>query len=341
MNLSPALLSVLDDPDERGHLRLAASSFDEPLFLCSRTKTFRIRQINQSNTLLIVEKSTTVKGNDPAVRISKLPGTMLESVLTDNSTADISFLPEYDCASHAAKASKGTAYTWQDVKARVPVSDRDLEVAKKVQLGVEALPTDGNAWRLSSAGIERFLPLILEALHIARLSPNKLRVSDVVEALKDDNDSSDECEPKVIAAVLRRFSDSYNEPYNLDMAEISRWFGLRVLSEQVETVKVSEFLTAWADALPPVLDAACDLACLAGEFVQPTTTTIRYLPSSGLPSEPSARFRRLFAVKSTWELDDILPYVKDIEKDKIKINSLLMKHTRRRVVKGKTYIDKR
>ncbi|KAK9240209.1 sister chromatid cohesion protein Dcc1 [Lipomyces kononenkoae] len=338
--LQPALLELLESPKEAAHLRLKSAGPDTPAFLCGYSRTFQLRQISQSNTLLLlssdessIENSDTVPDEitpDPLCA-TKLPGGYLESVpLTP--LIDFSFVPYY----HGAEvADNVTTLTRSDVSSRVPVSEYEFESAWVESIGAEI---DGCAYRLSDDLVVRVLPILMAAIQAEGLDYAKLFVSEVFDAVRADED-----EPvAVIEAILRRFSKSRNEPYCLDTAQLTQWFGIKVLSEHAfQEVDLEDFMEKWEQSLPLVLDLTCYLSMLTGQYVQPTAKTIRYLPRTRLPRDPARRFEQLFAAKSSWLHEDILPFLNDIETDKVKSNTLIMKYAKKKVVKGKTYIGKR
>jgi len=70
----------------------------------------------------------------------------------------------------------------------------------------------------------------------------------------------------------------------------------------------------WQSELPGLGDSyQVDLAMLRGVAVDTSTAEgerfWKYLPVESLPSEPSAGFEVLFALKEKWLLEDLKPYL--------------------------------
>jgi hypothetical protein len=75
---------------------------------------------------------------------------------------------------------------------------------------------------------------------------------------------------------------------------------------------------------PAVLDDATQ-----GDKHENGSGYLKYFPESKLPSEPKARFRRLFAEMEQWTLDELLPYVARVtEEGDLTQSEVLLKYTR-------------
>ncbi|KAK9387058.1 sister chromatid cohesion protein Dcc1 [Lipomyces mesembrius] len=348
IQLEPGMLELLESPKEAAHLRLKSAGPDAPAFLCGYSRTFQLRQISQSNTLLLLSSASSSSSSSETtdtvpdevtsnpLYATKLSGGYLECI-PSTVQIDLSFVPYYHGAElkEAAGSDPDLTLSKLDVTARVPVSEFEFQSAWIAAMGVEI---DGYVYRLSHDLVLRIVPILMAAIQADGMDFGTLWLSEVFEAVRKDED-----EPAaVIEAILMRFSTSRSEPYCLDTAQLTRWLGIEMLSEHAfREIKLEDFMEKWELSLPPVLDLTCDLSMLIGLYVQPTPKTIKYLPSSRLPVDPASRFERLFASKSSWLLEEILPFLNDIEKDKVKINALLMKFAKKKVVKGKTYIGKR
>ncbi|KAK9241555.1 sister chromatid cohesion protein Dcc1 [Lipomyces tetrasporus] len=347
IQLPPDILELLDSPEEAAHLQLKSATPDSPAFLCAYSRTFQLRQISQSNTLLLLSSGSSPETTDTVpdeilpdpVHATKLPAGYLECI-PSTPQIDLSFVPYYHGADLTEAAAAGGSdadltLSRLDVIARVPVSELEFQSAWIAAMGVEI---DGCAYRIGQDLVLRILPILVAAMQADGMDFGALWLNDVFEAVRDDED-----EPRaVIEAILRRFCTSPSEPYCLDRAQLTRWIGIKMLSEHaVREVKLEDFMDKWEFSLPPALDMTCELSMLTGQYVQPTTKTIKFLPSARLPVDPARRFERLFAAKSSWAQEDILPFVTDIESDKAKINTLFMKFAKKKVIKGKTYIGKR
>ncbi|KAK9432793.1 sister chromatid cohesion protein Dcc1 [Lipomyces doorenjongii] len=346
IQLEPGIVELLESPKEAAHLQLKSAGPDAPAFLCGYSRTFQLRQISQSNTLLLLSSASSSSSEttdtvpdevtlDP-LYATKLPGGYLECI-PSRIQIDLSFVPYYHGAElkEAAGSDADLALSKLDVAARVPVSEFELQSAWIAAMGVEI---DGYVYRISHDLVLRIVPILMAAIQAEGMDFGTLWLSEVFEAVRKDED-----EPAaVIEAILMRFSTSRSEPYCLDTAQLAQWLGIKMLSEHAfREIKLEDFMEKWELSLPQVLDLTCDLSMLTGQYVQPTPKTIKYLPSSRLPVDPASRFERLFASKSSWLLEEILPFLNDIEKEKVKINALLMKFAKKKVVKGKTYIGKR
>ncbi|KAK7203128.1 sister chromatid cohesion protein Dcc1 [Myxozyma melibiosi] len=361
LQLTPDIQQLLDSPDETSHLTIKSAGPTSPIFLCSYSKTFRIRQISQSNTILMVSASRSknytddqdtqmddiaeqdgeeeVEAEAPVGYLSQLPGSILECT-SSSPQVDLSFVPLYNGAdalsTTSSSSSSSTSLHLNEIKSQIPVSDYEFANEWAAALGVE-LP-HGGAFRLSRDFVQQFLPVFVAAVSADRLDLERLEVARVFEAVKEEDEPV-----AVVEALLRRFSRTREEPYCVDREGIARWFGIQTLSDHAyKETKLGDFLSTWHASLPQPLDyPPCSLSLLTGHYVQPTPKTIRYLPCDRLPLEPAARFERLFAAKGAWAVEEIMPFVEGIERDKARVNALFMKFARKKSVAGKTVITKR
>ncbi|KAK9469739.1 sister chromatid cohesion protein Dcc1 [Lipomyces arxii] len=345
IELTPDLMAVLQSPENAGHLQLKSAGKDAPTYLCAYDKTFQLRQISQSNTLLMLspnlsdasDASTADLMNtdtlENRVYATTIAGGYIECI-PSTPRIDLSFLPYYH-GEGVSSEETGLQLTKEDVIARVPTSVYEFESAWIEALCVEI---DGHAYRLGSGLVLRVVPVVMTAIQAERLDFKHLMLHEVMKALGDDEEPV-----QVIEAILIRFSTTRSQPFCLDSAQLTKYFGIKMLAEHAfqQPIQTDTFMTMWMESLPVVLPLSCELDCLAGQFVQPTPNTIKYLPSAWLPTDPAARFERLFAAKSTWLVDDIVPFILPIEPDRARINTLFMKFAKKKTMKGKAYVTKR
>ncbi|KAK9476582.1 sister chromatid cohesion protein Dcc1 [Lipomyces japonicus] len=343
IHISPEILELLESDIEKDHLQLKSAGPDEPTFLCSYSKTFQVRQISQSNTLLLLSPR-----NDSSLVATTLPGGYLELVDTSSSSSsskpslDFSCIPFYHdrylLQASSMQSLESRQLSLSQFQSRSPVSPVEFRQAWVENLGVEI---DGFAYRLSHQLVSQLIPIVFAAVQADELDLDNLFLNDVVRSVHQVDDD----EPvQVIETILSRFSHlPAQEPYRFDRDQLTKWLGITVLADMAafDDVKLADFMTAWGASLPTFLDTSCNLALLTGQYVQLEPELIRFLPSSRLPDDPATRFERLFAIKSSWHVDEIIPFLTEITQDRAKINTLFMKFAKKKIIKGKTYYGKR
>ncbi|KAK9448670.1 sister chromatid cohesion protein Dcc1 [Limtongia smithiae] len=342
VQLPPDLLALLTDSSSPPPpLVLRSQSLQTPTYLCARDTVFQLREVSQSNALLLL---TPDPAADDEVRATPLHGGYIE-LIPHTPNIDLSFVPYYH-GPHSICITPMISLSLAAVAARVPSSRTAFSRAWTQACGVEI---DGVTYRLHDQDVvAKLLPMMLTAVQASGLDPCALEASAVAKAVRGDDEPDENDEPDcVVEAILRRFSTTPSAPYKLDTAALARWFGLTVLAEHADhSTDTAAFTNLWIRALPPLLldsfpDSTPPLSLLAGECVQPTPNTVVYLPSRTLPIEPAARLKRLFSVRTTWPSEELAEFMRDIEPVPSRVDALFTKHARRKVVKGKAFISRR
>ncbi|KAK9457413.1 sister chromatid cohesion protein Dcc1 [Dipodascopsis uninucleata] len=339
IQLTPEVQDILKSEDERRHLKIKSAGPNSPVYLCSFSKTFQIKEVNQSNTLLLLSSEGAgdirKSGEYGELRIltaQKLSGGYLEC-LPVQSTCDLSFVPLYHGSEVGIPMENNVDI--EGFQTNIPLSTNEYEKAWVdwlcVQLGRQV-------FRLSSSVVRQVLLNIVTAIQIEGLNFRSLELKRVYEAVHQDQE-----EPtSVLETVLRKFSVHDSEPYCLDEDRICQWFGQKALIEHAsKEIKLASFMEIWHSSLPVSLDFRCELSQLVGQFVQITPDTIQHLSRERLPKDPRTRFEILFKTKSMWLEEEIIPFIDDIEGNRAKINNLFLKFAKRKVVKGVVYISRR
>ncbi|KAK9474199.1 sister chromatid cohesion protein Dcc1 [Dipodascopsis tothii] len=316
---------------------LKATDAESPVYLCSKTRTYQLLQLSQSNSLFLVTPehapdAMDIEGQAPSrFHATPVKTGYLECIPADPKP-DLSYVPRY--AGSEDLATVESELTYQELHSRTPVSETGLASAWRQAGGVEI---DGRIYVLADDLVARLLIAIVDGTRAERLEWAALTAANTFGAVADEGEPQ-----SVVTAVLRRFSDSPEEPYALNIPTIIKWFGERVLEEHgYSALRLADFDQLWAEALPTSLDEGRSLDLLKGRYVHPTPSSILYFPPSRLPTAPAARFDRLFDVKASWDTEDITPFLTDIEPNVDRINVLFMKHTKKKTVGKRTVVSRR
>lgn len=134
--------------------------------------------------------------------------------------------------------------------------------------------------------------------------------------------------------------------YELSGDNIVSWFGLHVLKSKEGTeLATDEFIDLWTKSIPVSLSdltqQPLDLSALVGNFVKVSPTRILYFTKTQLSDNPKTRFSQLLAVKSQWELAEIIPFLEDIRNKSVKMESFIMKYAKKKTVGKRVYVSAR
>ncbi|KAJ4459848.1 putative Sister chromatid cohesion protein DCC1 [Paratrimastix pyriformis] len=123
-------------------------------------------------------------------------------------------------------------------------------------------------------------------------------------------------------------AEECGDTYSLPPASVAAFRAEQIL-QQSSRMMLDEFMTVWAQCLPPGVEAAPTI--LKGIAVVDglgAASFVRYLPASRLPLEPGARFAKLFTTREKWTHDEIDPYLQDLLPWEHDLNALLGRYTR-------------
>lgn len=347
LQLTPELQSALESKDGEAApgLTFKAPQTEAGLVVCTGDKTFKLRKMNQTNTVLTVK--THVRDSEDDVDMSEggssrpliAFGSVPYFLEATEISGDIRFeqVPRY-LGSGRIEVNDGMGKgSVAALKQRSAISDKEFYVSWYQNAGVEI---DGVACIISPNVLKTLLGEMLTAVVADGLDFKQLQLHSVYKALTSD----EEGEPvDVVEALLRRFCTIDGDYYCIDEQEVVNWLGIQTLREQAFTSPISmdSFMKQWRESIPISSDWNLDLAKLTGSYVCPNPSTIRYLTLDLLSNNPKQRFSQLFTFKTTWDLDEMVPFIDDLRSKTVKLESFVMKYARKKTGNGKITISPR
>lgn len=323
LELSPHLLKAVEN---RSNLQIKSSHENGEVMLCTESRTFRLRQINQSNTLLLFNSSQDYRTKIPTLTTFGSAANFLEAIEIAGSL-DLSTIPIYKGDGEISKKETSVSTTVESLRSQSPASDREFEALWVQNLGVEV---NGVACLIDNELVMNILSdLLLTAVS------TKMPLDNVDRDLILNNISIDENGP-IVEQVFRRFTtlgdDQTALTYMFDVKTISKWFGLHILRKKAKSINLNiiDFLDQWKQSIPVNLGAELNVEDLVGYYVVPQPDTIRYFTADILSEKPKIRFQQLFSIKSTWEFDEIVPFIEGIRNKSVKMESFIMKFARKK-----------
>ncbi|KAE9592161.1 putative sister chromatid cohesion protein Dcc1 [Lupinus albus] len=320
---------------------------DEDAVLCTPSKTYAMKFVGTSNSVLLVPPENQSKlyqnlqesdgnhDNEKVVApvIEVVPGYMelvevaprldkLKSLLLENPYK----LEEYDAGDFEEnEESRSGLYNWNDLIDNIQASDEELRSGLQSLSAVEI----NGYWRLVH---ESYMNMILEMLlrnSVLNDWPlDALNEDEVVNMLETDGF------PGVLARhCLHVYGVKVDDSMHscilkLDKRRVCIHFAIEILRGGKR--KLESFIDEWKQKTPDGMEPTFDL--LEGEVLTEKLgieTWVSAFSVSSLPSTPAERFSILFRERPKWEWKDLQPYIRDLKVPGLSAESLLLKYTRR------------
>ncbi|SCU97936.1 LAFA_0G14334g1_1 [Lachancea sp. 'fantastica'] len=344
--LNDELLAALE---ANGRLKFKAPNVDGSVVLCSTDKTWLLKQKNHSNTALIMkefvpediaEKSIQLPAGVEEPSVNHLAYTKQSSELEARlvkGEIDISMLPIYTGDVKSFKEflqqSEGHQLTVEELENNSPCSKQEFSVKWPILGGCAV---EGIACLLSQEFISKVLHILLMSCMAETLDFEALDVSKVFAAVNKDMGEGEEFNPfslEVVRTVIGKFSKVDEQgKFTLQVKAVSQWYGIEALRKFASRTIIpqEEFMIKWKALFPPYFKCDLDFAALRGYFYRPLGTNIQYFSKQSLPDDPKGRFAYLFKLQSTWDLNEMIPYIEQLNTTGVKIDNFVMKYARRK-----------
>ncbi|KIM75108.1 hypothetical protein PILCRDRAFT_688558 [Piloderma croceum F 1598] len=325
----------------------------EEAVLCTSNKTYAIRSVVLSNTVLVVTRSPGGNEEDtdtivirdqvkevlelvPSVpRLHKL-GVLLRGMGYDEGQDEEGMDVDDDILDgDDDRPPKRRKLTYPDAQREIQASEAELSTALKSQ---HILILNGALRPITPSYLTTVLELVLTTL-ISHGLPHTsaVPVKDVVDALAEEYEVKKEVGRQVLewfGEIVGGVGDREKERWEMDVEGVVREVGLGILrNHKDDPIAEDEFLTQWKKAVGDTFESAVSLPLLSGNYLStsfPDThpKTLTYFPSSSLPLDPPSRFSDLFLTRPKWLAADIAPFLADCAVDKKERDKLLLKYAR-------------
>ncbi|THH32287.1 hypothetical protein EUX98_g1901 [Antrodiella citrinella] len=322
--------------------------------LCTTNKTYAIRSIVLSNSVLVVTRpddaSTVGSGweqEDVVIRdtlhevLELVPSVPRLQVLNgllrgreyDEGHEDEDMEDSQEGDAEEGRPTKRRKFTYDDARASLQASEMELDRGLRER---RVLVLDGELRPIAPTHLTTVLELLLNYLVSLSLPHSAAPVTDLTLALEDDH----EIKPKVTTQVMAWFGQVDDGLWSLNVNAVVKEIGLGILRAykwwQDDPIPESVFVSKWKTAVGDTFEESVSLDLLLGNYLsQPSIDafassepTLAYFPSSTLPTEPVARFADLFLTRTRWKADDIAPFLSEICVDNKERDKLLLKHAR-------------
>jgi len=336
LQLTPDLISLIEHALDNGEaLRLTIKGDPEDdAVLCSAEKTYGMRSIGLSNTLLVV---TPVPDDfasqfaDDAVVIRDQLKEIIEltpSVPKLHKLSRVRKDRQYDeSLEEDDEDDTVKRYTYEDARRDVQASDAELRSALKEK---RILIINHELRPIAPSYLDTLLELVLNLL----VSLSMQHTSASVEALSTALVEGHEVSRAVSTQIMSWFGEIQDGKWKMDVNAIVREVGLGVLrNHRHDPIAKDSLLKKWRSLVGDKFEDVVSLKLLEGNYLESEVfgsdlTTLKYFPASALPVHPAARFTDLFLTRSKWKGEEIAPFLSDIAVNSKERDKLLLKYCR-------------
>lgn len=343
IQLPPDVLSHIENGSEPLQLKSSPGELTD-LTLCTNDKSWRIRQMNHSNSVFLLNdlninhmgqkiQHDSNKENEPGKTIETLNMLMgfasnsFEYELTPTpGNINAERLPIYN-----GTGFKPTGYSEKDLLLDSPVSNNQFF---KLWYDLCGCEVQGSAVILSRDFVTYFLsvliPVIISIDGAYSSEEYNLEVKQILVLMAKENELYT---PQICWSILHKFGevDENVGKFKLKNIVITRWFGIQALSRQALAMDCKQFLLLWKGSLPHFYNVPLDLEQLKGYYFKPTSTLIQYLdPNSLSQVNAGSRIKELFLVSKEWDLGDFVPFIQEFIPTGKKPDSIILKYAKKK-----------
>ncbi|TFK43457.1 sister chromatid cohesion protein Dcc1 [Crucibulum laeve] len=338
MELPPELTKLIEDALANGnHYPPTFTVKGDPLedaVLCTTDKTYSMRSVNLSNSILMVTppvNTSSNSGENDMVVIRDQVNEIIELAPTVPKLHKLSSLlrgREYDdTGEDVNSASSSKRFTYEDARAEIQASDVELDCGLKDR---RILNVNGELRPITPSYLNSLLELLLNLLVSLSLPHDAAPVEDISSVLADEHEVS----RAVSTQVMSWFGEIYEGKWSMDVQAAMKEVGLGILrNHKHEPIEKQELLAKWKSFVGDTFESSISLDLLLGNFLVSTSQMgeeemLTYFAASSLPVEPAARFGDLFLTRTRWKGEDIEQFLADIAVNNKERDKLLLKYCR-------------
>ncbi|OBZ81941.1 Sister chromatid cohesion protein DCC1 [Choanephora cucurbitarum] len=309
---------------------------EDEAVLCTNRKTYSVRQVNTSNSMLIVtDDQLDITIHDDLSNTIELIPCLARTSRIDDLLAESSYSGSRNDAH--IKSTK-TLYTYQDLLSLVQASEGELIDALRMR---GAFEHEGYYRLFDREFLFRLFDSLVTNAILHQSDFKHMSLGEAKSCIRDEIGAVDEEEivpDHVLLASIRMFAQhdvSQDEQIlEFDEAKICRFLGEWLLANpRNKRWEMNEFLEVWKKLTQEVFVPKIEY--IQGLYVMHTSTKlhqvenfVQYFPVHELSTDPAQRFAALFAEKPLWSLEEITPFLTDLAPQKKDKEHLLLKFAR-------------
>lgn len=310
----------------------APKSASDRLVLCTEDKTFTVRQMNHSNTVLLVSDLATnglkhdFKSSLPISENTLLgvgSSSYIYELKPSEGKIDTTGVPVYD----GEIVPEGK--TLDEVIADSPIARDNFKAAWHEILGSEV---GGYAVVLDSKFATKALYTLISAT-----TALKSDSSDISEIVAQCTAANPLYTRSVVETLYAKFGTSQGK-HEFSEEKVAAWFGIVTLRKHGKPIADKELLLEWKSAIPPFYKALLSVSLLRGNYCRPSPGMVRFVASESLSTDLHGRIKEMLLMAKEWDFDDMFPFLKDYLPPGKKPESVILKYARRKRQGKKTIV---
>merc|ERR1711874_47816 len=309
----------------------------ENAVMCSRDKTYDIKEAETSNSLLLVPSivlpETISKSGSRSLSCSSVSGIfhkyleLIEIRPRLRKMKDLLLQNPYNEDSRR-EGKKGLLFS--EILDRVQASEEEILQGLEHYECVEV----GGRWFI----LDQDYQMVVLSRILKYFDENSWGL-DCVHKKETVSTLSGLVAEEVVSQVFDFYTRPLQEPddFSVNQEKISRFFGDFLLAANSGYV-LSEFLDMWQKAVPDGITT--DLSHLQGLVLvdeEKTPAVIKRFAEESLPLTIADRLTVLFGAREKWRLEEISPFVSALTTNKLNVNALLTKYARPVNISGVKY----
>lgn len=350
LQLTPDLLEYLKDNEDNELIIKSPTNVKNHIVLCTNNKTWKLRQMNHSNSVILLNDmkinklDKTIQHITPPQEDShKLLGIANLSYEYElNRTAgdiDITNLPIFG----GTEVNDEMSYNKSVVGLLTdsPISKDEFYREWYSLCGCEI---EGKAVILSKEfttdGLQLLIPILITRDIDYRGDAYNINLDEISKLMHEQNKLYTK---SVTNTILNKFCIKENSSINfkLDNLAVAKWFGIQTLFDtNAKLISPKDLLLKWKSSFPPFYNIPIDLSQLRGYYCRPTEDRIQFLnPSTLTPGDMNMRVKELFKLVKEWDYEEFLPYIQEFIPKNKKPESIILKYAKKkRVNRNKSII---
>ncbi|KAH7879924.1 sister chromatid cohesion protein Dcc1 [Lentinula edodes] len=356
MELPPELCKVMEESLSEGGDSNSSSFYikgqpGEDAVLCTQDKTYTIRSVSLSNSILVVtsppDSDISFDGGDnglPNIVIRDQLSQILELTQTVPKLHKLNTLlkgKEYGedeednedgmnvelAIDHSQNMEH---FTYTDARAMIQASETELKSGLRQR---RILQINETLRPISSIYLTKIIQYILNTLAALMLNHESVPVEKLCTTLADEHDV-----PRIVSVQVMGWFGDINEidgKWKMDVNSVVKEAGLGILKDAKDrSYDKDDLISTWKDLVGDKFNSSVSLDLLAGNYlIAPAAPysdhqVVKYFPISSLPIDPAQRFSDLFLTRSKWKNEDIVPFLSDIAVNSKERDKLLLKYAR-------------
>ncbi|KAG1734727.1 sister chromatid cohesion protein Dcc1 [Suillus paluster] len=320
LELPPELCQIIESASDKFPSLFIKGHPTEDAVLCTSDKTYAVRSVVLSNTVLVVTPSRS--DPDGTVHIRDQLHEIMELTPVVPKLHKLSILlrdMEYDEGDEDRQATMPT-YSYEQARSEIQASEAEFSRGLKERRILRQLRP------IAPAHLSTILELLLNYLISLSLSHQAAAVEELASVLADEHEV-----PRAVSnQVISWFGDVKEGLWKMD-------------ADAHNPISEHEFLKKWKNVVGDTFESSVKLSLLSvpelqrhdtqGNFLRTVSLsgdgmTLTYFSSSALPVDPAARFVELFLTRQRWKHEEIEPFLLDIAVNSKERDKLLLKHAR-------------